>query len=240
MGMIHAAARWAAVLLLAWLPLAAAAQTTGGVYGPSVSPDHRSAEYRIAFDPDSDAVAHRVQYQRSLDSRFRWRLLAQGRKTEQSSFDFDFVQGELVWDITDASESWQTGMRFDFRLRDRGRPARGAVSWMNQFRLGSGWSARLLGITSFEIGSGAQSGLGIQTRANLYRSLASRQRVGLEMFSSYGTTSDLVGLDDQRHQLGPFTSVSTKTGWNVFAGALFGLTDPAPDTELRLWLGRSF
>lgn len=150
------------------------------------------------------------------------------------------MQAELVWDITDASDNWQTGMRFDFRIRDRGRPARGAVSWMNQFRLGSGWSARLLGITSFEIGSGAQSGLGIQTRANLYRSFASRQRVGIEMFSNYGTTSDLVGLDDQRHQLGPFTSIAMSGGWNVFAGALFGLTDTAPDSELRLWIGRSF
>ena len=236
----HVAARWAATLFLTSLGTSAAAQTTGGVYGPSISPDHRSAEYRITFDPDRDAFAQRVHYQRSLDSRFRWRLLAQGRKTDQSNFDFDFVQGELVWDITDASENWQTGMRFDLRIRDRGRPARGAVSWMNQFRLASGWSARLLGITSFEVGSGAQSGLGIQSRANIYRSLANRQSVGLEMFSNYGTTSDLVGLDDQRHQLGPFTSISLSSGWNIFGGALFGLNDPAPDTELRLWIGRSF
>ena len=234
------AALRAAMLFLLSLASTAAAQTTGGVYGPSISPGHESFEYRATFVPDSDALAQRLHYQHSLDSRFRLRVLAQGRKTDQSDFDFDYVQGELVWDITDASERWQTGMRFDFRIRDRGRPARGAVSWMNQFRLRSGWSARLLGITSFEIGSGAESGIGIQSRANIYRSLAGRQRVGLEMFSSYGTTSNLFGLDDQRHQVGPFTSLPMKGGWSLFAGALFGLTDPAPDSELRLWIGRSF
>lgn len=197
-------------------------------------------QYRAAYDPDSYAFAQRLHYQRAWDSRFQWRVLAQSRKTSSSNVDFDFVQAELTWDITDASRDWQTGLRFDLRVRDRGRPATVGVNWTNQFMLSSGWQARLLAMTTLDIGSGSRDGIGLQTRANLYRGFGRGHQAGLELYSDYGTTSDFVGIDDQRHQLGPFSSLSFSNGWSVFAGALFGLTDATRDSDLRFWVTRRF
>ena len=224
--------------LLVWAE--APAQTLGGVYGPVVKEGHRSFEYWSAFDPDSYGFAQRIHYQQSLDSRFRWRLVAQARKTSRSDVDFDFAQAELLWDITDADRDWQTGFRFDLRIRDRGRPGRVAVTWTNQFRLPAGWNGRLLGIASFEVGSGAESGVGFQTRASLYKTLESRRRFGLELLSNYETRLDFFDLDEQSHQLGPYLSIPLKEEWHVTGSALFGLSKEAPDTILRLFIARTF
>ncbi|MDJ0758990.1 MAG: hypothetical protein QNJ19_06295 [Woeseiaceae bacterium] len=234
------AAFMAAILILALVWTEASAQTMGGVYGPVVKEGHRSFEYRSAFDPDTDAFAQRVHYQHSLDSRFRWRIVAQARKTTESDVDFDFVQGEMLWDITDADKDWQTGLRFDFRLRDSGRPGRVAVTWTNQFRLQAGWTARLIGIADFEVGSGAGDDVGIQARANLYKTLSNGQRIGLELFSNYENQLDFFDLDEQRHQFGPFMTIPLKDDWHVTGGALFGLSKEAPDAVLRFFFGRRF
>ncbi len=234
------AALMPAMLLLILICTDASAQVTGGVYGPVVTPDHQSLEYRIGFDPDTDAVAQRIHYQRSLNGSFRWRVLALALKTEQSNLDFDHVEGELTWDVTDADRDWRTGFRFDLRVRDRGRPVRGAVSWINEFRLTSAWGARVVGVTSFEVGSGARDGLGLQTRASLYRTKHNGPPFGLDLQSVYGTTEKILDPDDQFHQLGPFARIPLKDGWSIFGTALFGLTDATPDTNLGLWVGRSF
>jgi hypothetical protein len=218
----------------------AVAQNTGGVFSPAVDEGHRSAQYRLGFDPDSDAFAQRFHYQQSLNGEAMWRVLAQARKTPDSDVDFDFVQGELFWDITNESRYWRTGMRFDVRIRDRGRPATVGVHWMNQFQLAPDWQARLVALTFVDIGDGAADGVGLQTRANVTYTVSDKQSAGLEMFSAYGTTDNFADLDEQRHQLGPFTNVSFGDGWSLFAGALFGLTGATPDTELRLWLTRGF
>ncbi len=216
------------------------AQNTGAVFGPVVTEGHRSVEYRAAFDPDSDGFAQRFHYQQALNDRYQLRFLAQSRKTAESDFDFDFVQAELTWDITNANRDWQTGFRFDVRVRDRGRPVTVGVDWTNQFRLNENWQARLLAITTLDLGSGARDGIGLQTRANLYRRVSDRQQLGLEMFSNYGTSADFLDLDEQSHQLGPFANWSLGNGYGVFSGLLVGISDAAPDLELRLFVGRRF
>ncbi len=223
---------------LAWIT--APAQTMGGVYGPVVTEGPRSFEYRSAFDPETEAFAQRIHYQQSSDSRYRWRVVAQARKTTDSDMDFDFVQGELLWDITDADRPWQTGLRFDFRFRDSGRPGRVAVTWTNQFRLPAGWTARLIGIADIEVGSEAVDDVGIQGRANLYKTLSNRQRIGLELFSNYENQLNFFKLDEQRHQLGPFMTIPLNDDWHVTGGALFGLSREAPDAVLRFFFGRRF
>lgn len=233
-----------AVLVTAFLFLAftttAKAQNTGAVFGPVVSEGHRSAQYRSAFDTDSDGFAQRIHFQQALNGKYQLRVLAQSRKTADSDFDFDFFQAELTWDITDEARYWQTGLRFDVRVRDRGRPVTLGVDWTNQFQLNEHWQARLLAITSLDVGDGARDGIGLQTRASLYRRVSDRQQLGLEMFSNYGTTADFLDLDEQSHQIGPFTNWSLGDGWSVFGGVLLGVSEAAPDVNLRLFVGRSF
>lgn len=221
-------------------PGPADAQNTSGVFGPSVKEGDRGIEYRTSYDSDSDGFAHRLHYQEALNSKWRWRVLAQTRTTEDSDFDFNYVRGELVWDITDESRFWQTGMRFEARIRDRGRPADIGVHWTNQFQLSPNWQARLIALSYVFVGDDAPGGIGISTRANLSYAFNDRQKFGVEMFSSYGTTDDFADFDEQAHQLGPFTTLSFDDDWSLFAGALFGLTDRTADSELRLWLSRDF
>lgn len=99
---------------------------------------------------------------------------------------------------------------------------------------------RFLVLTAFDIGEGARDGAALETRANLYRTLSGKYHAGLELFSSYGATAEFADLDEQRHGLGPFVSFPVSNGWSIFAGALFGLTDSTPDTDLRFWATRNF
>lgn len=237
-------ARNGASLLLAlgascWL-LPAQAQNTGGVFGPVVDAGERSTEYRIGYDPDSGSTAQRLHYQQSLDSQRRWRVIAAVRETGSSSFDFDFVQGELFWQLTADENSWQQGLRFDIRLRDSDRPSQVGVNWMHQFQVSEIWRARLLLLSSAEFGDNARSGLFMQTRAQLSRSIAGGRRYGLEMFSSYGALDDIASLSDQRHQIGPFYTLPVAGGLKMHTSALFGVTDPTADINLGIWFSKSF
>jgi len=230
----------AAAILLTFVTGDVAAQATGGVFGPVVNEGHRSMQYRTAYDPDSYGFAQRLHYQQSIDSRFMWRVIAQARKTDRSDLDYDFVQGELFWDLTDAKQPWQTGFRFDVRIPDEGRPAILGANWMNQLALSDDWNARFNVLTAFEVGSDARDGVLIQTRANLWKSLPNRYNYGIELFSVYGGTSDIVGFDDDQHAIGPFMTVPLSDRWSMFAGALFALDGDASDSNLRLWITRNF
>ncbi|MFK8029333.1 MAG: hypothetical protein AB8G18_03775 [Gammaproteobacteria bacterium] len=225
-----------------FFPVKSAAQNTGGVFGPVVNEGHQSVQYRLAFIDDSDGFAQRIHYEKALDSKYMWRVIGQTRKTGSSDFDFDYVQGELFWDVTDdTSRFWQSGLRLDVRVRDGNRNETIGLNWMNQFQLSNGWQARLLALTSVDIGSGARDGAGLQTRGNLFKTLPDRKQIGLELYSSYGTTSDFADFDDQRHTLGPFAVIPVgSNGWSIFAGALFGLTESSPDADIRFWVTRNY
>ena len=230
----------AAIVLLALSPQSAWSQVTGGVFGPVVNDGHRSLQYRSAYDPDSYAFAHRLHYQQAFNDDLMWRVIVQARKTDDSDVDYDFVQGELFWQLQDPNPSWQTGVRFDVRVPDGGRPTLLGANWMNQFALSEQWTARVLLLAAAEVGSDARSGILIQTRANISKLLPSRYRYGIELFSIYGGTSDIVGFDDDQHAVGPFMTVPLAPKWTLFAGALFALDDDAPDSNLRLWVNYSF
>lgn len=234
---------WAVLLLglgSCLLPAPAEAQNTSSVFGPVVDAGHRSTEYRLGVDPDSGRTAQRLHYQQSFDSNRRWRLLVQAREVGDSTFDFDYVQGELLWQLTADDNPWQQGLRFDFRLRDSDRPGRVGVNWINQFQLSDIWRARLLLLTSADFGSNARDGLFMQSRAQLSRSIPGSRRYGLEMFSSYGAIDDIGSFDDQRHQLGPFFSMPVAGGLKMYTSALFGITDATADVNLGIWFSKGF
>lgn len=234
-------------LLLLVVGLSAHAQNLGAVFGPVVNSDHQSFEYRAGYDPEAfggeSGFAHRIHYQASFNDDFMGRIVLQSRKTADSSTDFDFVQGELFWQLS-GSQDYQTGIRFDFRIRESGRPKQVGVNWMNQFVLSDGYTARFILLTAMQTGDNAADGIALGTRASVFKNFTIKQgqlQAGLEMYSSYGSTDDLKDVSEQNHAIGPFVSQKIgKQGWSYFAGALFGLTDAAADTELRLRLTKSF
>ncbi len=230
----------AAFLIFSFVPRAGLAQATAGVFGPVVTEGHRSFEYRLAYDPDSYAFAQRLHYQQSVDDRFMWRVIVQGRKTDDSDVDYDFVQGELFWDLSNSDRPWQTGFRFDVRVPDEGRATLLGAHWTNQFALAENWSARFVLLSAFEVGGDARDGILLQSRASLRRTFAGRLHIGLEMFSVYGGTSDIASFDDDEHVMGPFISFPLSGGWSVYGGALFLVGDSEDESNLRFWVGRSF
>jgi len=219
----------------------AAAQNTGGVFGPVVNPDDISIEYRGTVNPETERVAQRLHVQRSINNSLRPRILVQGSSGPGDSFNVDFIQAELLWDLTsDDSKPFQTALRFDGQVRtDDGADLLG-INWINQLKFGKGWQARFLVLSAVQLGDASADGVFLQTRANLQRKLTDNFALGGEIFNFYGSTDNFPDFDDQVHQIGPYGTLKIGGGFSLFGGALFGLTGASPDSELRLWVTKSF
>ncbi|MEM9571440.1 MAG: hypothetical protein AAF996_08240 [Pseudomonadota bacterium] len=218
----------------------AMAQNTGGIFPPMVNEGHKSAQYRIAYNPDTEGVSQRLHYQQAINGDLMWRGLVSARKTDESDVDFDFIQAELFWELSDDDDDWKTGFRFDARIRDDDRPGLVGVHWTNQFPVADNWYGRFVALSAVDIGNDARDGVFLQTRGNLFTRLETGQTLGVELFNSYGSTDDFLDLDKQGHQIGPFSSFPVAEDWSLFTGALFGLTEASADAEFRLWVTRGF
>ncbi|MBO6688922.1 MAG: hypothetical protein JJ931_01505 [Henriciella sp.] len=218
----------------------AAAQNTGGIFSPVVNDDHRSAQYRVTYNPDTEGLAQRAHYQQSINGDLMWRGLVSARKTSDSDVDFDFVQAELFWELSDDDDRWKRGLRFDARIRDDDRPGLLGMHWTNQFPVTDNWNARIVALSAIDVGDDARDGAFLQTRGNVFTRLDTGQTVGVEVFNSYGSTDDFRDFEEQTHQIGPFASFPVAEDWSLFTGALLGLTDASADAELRIWVVRGF
>jgi len=218
----------------------AAAQNTGGIFPPMVNEGHKSAQYRVTYNPDTEGLSQRLHYQQAINGDLMWRGLVSARKTGESDVDFDFIQAELFWELSDDDDAWKTGLRFDARIRDDDRPGLVGVHWTNQFPVTDNWYGRFVALSAVDIGDDARDGIFLQTRGNLFTRLETGQTIGVELFNSYGSTDNFLDLDKQGHQIGPFASFPVNEDWSLFTGALFGLTDASADAELRFWITRGF
>lgn len=229
-----------ALFALVLLNHSAQAQNAGGIFPPVVNEGHRAAQYRATFDTDNSRFVQRLHYEAARDGQTMWRIVAQTRKTAQSDADFDFVQGEWFWQISPDDAPWQHGLRFDARVRGDGRPGLLGLHWMSQFALTPQWTGRFIVLTAADVGDGAADGVFLQTRGFAQYRYSPSTNVGVEFYNSYGSTKDIQDFDDQRHQIGPYVTHNFAEGWQLFAGALVGLTDATPDQELRIWFTKFF
>lgn len=219
----------------------AQAQATGGVFPPNVNEGHRSVQYRAAYNPDTEGFASRLHYQQALDGDFMLRGLIQTRKTDDSDLDIDFVQAELFWDLSEDTDKWRTGVRFDARLRTEGRPGLLGAHWMNRWALSDDWDGRFVVLSAVNVGDDAPDGVFLQTRGALNYSGFDGVGTGVELFSAYGSTDDFAStFDEQRHAIGPTLNVKLGDGVSLFGGPLFGLTDATPDVDWRVWITKGF
>ena len=244
------------LLATAFAALAAPAhaQFTGGVFGPVVNEGASSAQYRLSIDPDGPAgktrAGQRVHYQTSLSDRFQLRGVLGTRTTfdvengeldTDSYFAFDFVQAELTWQVTPDDQTWQSGFRFDGRLRDKGRGHQLGVNWMNQWSFDDGWQARAILLSTLRENESLFKDVGLSGRAQVTKKIESGQTLGLQLYSSLGTAGNFRAFNRGNSTFGgPFVSFPLGDGVSLRTGALIGLTDAAPDTQLRLWLSKGF
>ncbi|MEO0575026.1 MAG: hypothetical protein AAF004_06145 [Pseudomonadota bacterium] len=216
------------------------AQNLAGVFPPGFGSEHESAQYRVAYDPDSDATAHRLHFQKSINDAFLWRVIGQARKSDAQQLDFDKFTAELFWNLSSGDSPWQQGIRFDAAVFTEGRPGSLAANWTGQYVGSERWRFRTNVLAAVQVGDGRQSGVFLQTRAEVLYRLSGGRNVGLHHYGVYGSSDDLRGIKEQGHQLGPFADVPLVGRWRLFGSALFGLTDGSPDMNLKLWITRSF
>ena len=220
------------------------AQNTGGIFPPTVNEGHKSLQYRVTIDPDNAAgqtgVAQRLHYQQAIDGDFMWRVLGQLRKTASSDLDFDFIQAELFWELSDDQSPIKTGLRFDARYRGDNRPEQFGLNWTNQFKLGNGWNGRAIALTAVQTGSNSADGVFLQTRGNLYRKLDAGHTIGIETFNNFGNSKDLGSFNTQSHTIGPFISTPITDDIALYGGVQLGLSKAAADTELRFWVTQTY
>lgn len=216
------------------------AQNTSGVFGPVIDEGERGWEYRATYEPDSEGLAQRVHYQQALNGELRWRAVAQVRKTDDSDVDLDYLRGEIVWQVTPDDQKYQSGFRFEGRYRFNDRPGDVTVHWANQWKHIDNWTMRFIVGATQQIGNDPADGLQIQTRASAMTSLSDGPKIGLELFSEYGSTSDWLDADEQEHEFGPVAVWNLNEDWNLYSGALFGLTDASADIQLRFRLSKGF
>jgi len=222
--------------LLLLLPSTVLAQNTSSVFSPGVDEGEQGWEYRASFDADSDGLNQRLHYQRAINGALRWRLIGQLRKTDDSTFDPDYLRGELDWQVTPDEQPYQSGFRFEFRHRFEERPKDITVHWINQWRGFEGWTLRAIFGASREFGDNNAEGILVESRLSAYTSLPVGPGLGVETYSDYGSTTDWLPTDQQSHQIGPFANWSLGEGWTLFTGALFGLTEGTPDQQFRVHL----
>ncbi len=226
---------------------AAAAQTTGAVFGPDVDPGDREAEYHIAAGIEASgedaSIAHRIHYQKAINDRLRWRALAAWSDSAGGDFEFDHVQGELLIQIVERTPWGYSGaLRFDARIAEGDdTPHEFGANWTNQWVFDGGWRARALILFDRDVGPDADDDWILETRASLYKSLDGGLSVGLESFNEFGgLDAGFGGFDDQSHQLGPVVGGDLAYGVEWSAGVLFGLSEAADDQDLMLRLTRGF
>lgn len=226
-----------ASLLFVALPGMVLADNTATVFGPVVNEGHRSWEYRGAWNPDADRIIHRLHYQQSLNDRYMLRGLVNSREDANGDLDLDYFQAELFMQFDTSRSNWQSGMRFDLRVRDDNRPELFGAHWTNQFKLSEGWQARVLAMTTREFGTNRGSGIGLQTRGRLW-TRHNDIDFGLELFNNYGRTTQDLSFSEQNHQAGLFAAHSFGDGWYVFGSVLLGVSDAAPDENVQFFFGR--
>lgn len=233
------------VLLLLGLTSVASAQNTSGVFGPVVNLDDHGVEYRMAAILDGSGGddfdwGQRFHYEKAVSGRLRLRGILATRETNSSEMDFDFARFEAVLQTTPDDQDYQSGIRFEGRLRGDGRADEVRANWINQWSLGDGWRVRAIMMNTYQVAQRTNDELQFAGRFGLSRKLPRGIRLGVHSFIDFGDTGGIRVLNGNEAEAGPFISFDLSDKVDVYIGTLHGLTGSSDDNQLRLFVGRSF
>ncbi|RIJ20371.1 hypothetical protein D1224_14690 [Henriciella barbarensis] len=222
----------------------AEAQNTSSVSGPTVSAGEREAEYRLGWVPGTDGrdddFRHRFDLGLSLSERTAIKIFANFDDNPGGDFSFGNLNAEYLIELSpEDAPFWQTGIRFDGRLSDGPNPDRLGLNWLNQWKFPARLRARAQFIATREIGSNAGETIDFELRSSLIWKASDQYSLSLLSFTDLGNTDDF-GANGRGHQLGPAVDGSFGNGVGWTLGALFGVTDRAPDHDIRFWITKSF
>ena len=230
------------MVALLTLAVPACAQTVSGQPSPYVRGGTSAMEARVAFAPGGDGLedrwAGRWHYQRDLDDVLRARVVLQGADFE-GDFELTHIQAELLWEV-DPDPLWGKAIRFDARLTDGddGADQLGLVS-IHHFKLTEQAYARASAFGNVQFGNDRGDGIGVEIRGRLGYRVDANTDVFVDSFNALGRGQSFGSFRRNRERAGPGISHRFGTGWSLLGGILFGLNDATPDTDIRVWLGKS-
>jgi len=217
----------------------ALAQNTGGVSGPKVKADDRSIGYRLAWAPDVDGFAHRLHYQHAVSDRLRFRIIG-FQNNASGDLRFRSLRLETHFQFVKRKTGWNSAVQLQGLIPDGSDgPGRLRVAWINSFDVTENWEMRASLLGAREIGDQARDGVWVETRSETTYALGGGYRIGAQMFNNLNSPADFGAWKDQRHALGPVLKGALGRRAGFQASVLFGLSDRAPDADLRLFLSYS-
>jgi hypothetical protein len=218
------------------------AQNTSNVFSPDVSDGEREAEWRWAYDPDTDSHATRLHVQYGLSEAWRMRLIAAGRASEGEELELRYMRWETQWQFReDQLHGWDSALRFEVQVADGDdRPSRLRLGWTNKWDWGERWQVRLIGLAGVQVGAERADGVLLEARYRLAYTLSERWELTLDGFSDFNRTTALGSWDTQEHQLGPLLRADVGGGWEINGGVLWGVSAAAADVEYRLHVLAAF
>ena len=211
---------------------------TSSVFSADVKKGDPSMEYRSGYDPDSNDFAHRIHYQYGFSESWRMRLILLQSKNALDDLEFRYARWEGQWQFLEDEEAgWDSALRFEVQLADFDDvPSRVRVAWTGKKDLNEDWQVRGNFLTGHQFGEKSNDGFLLESRAQISRKLNNQWRFAIDYYGDMNTTKDIGSFDDQEHQLGPLLKFSFNDGFTGNFGALYGISDGAPDKEYRFTL----
>ncbi|MEM0897226.1 MAG: transporter [Verrucomicrobiota bacterium] len=234
--------RYAPLFLLSLAFGTAQAQNTSSVFSPDVTKGKSAIEYRSAFDPDNDAFVHRLHYQYAFTDSWRLRIIGLQDGDDSDAFAYRYTRLEAMWQfLEDEDFGWDSALRFELQIaEDDSPPSRFRVAWSGKVDLDDHWQLRGNFLTGHEFGEESDDGYLLESRAQISRKITDKWRLAVDYYGDMNDTENFGSFDEQEHQLGPLLKFKTGGRLSGQFGALFGISEAAADTELRLHLTYSF
>lgn len=237
-----------AACAFAFSPVAKAQSLTGNVGSAGVSDGEQSIEARLGINDDGDAGA-RAHYDYAATGWYQLRLISSFSRPDAEDWDFSAftIENWFQWsEEARSGEGFNGGLRFAYGFSDGGGPDEAEVRLTITDKFAGAWEWRANVIGEIETGSGSEGGLEIETRAQLTRGInagifgASGTRLGFEVFSEWGNSRDIGGIDEQAHQIGPVIKLDWSNGAFLQSAIRAGLTDTSDDAMFKVFIGREF
>lgn len=229
-------------------PHAKAQSLTGNVGSAGISDGEQSVETRFGINDAGDAAA-RIHYDFAATGWYQLRLISSFSRPDNEDWDFSAftVENWFQWsEEARSGEGFNGGLRLAYGFADGGGPDEAEVRLTITDKFAGAWEWRANAIGEVETGEGSEGGVEIETRAQLTRGIdtgvlgASGARFGLEIFSEWGNSRDIGGLEEQAHQIGPVLKLDWSNGVFLQSAIRAGLTEASDDAMFKVFIGREF
>jgi len=228
--------------------IASAQSLTGNVGSAGVTSGERAAEFRIGVD-DTGSARSRIHYDQAFSDWYQLRAIASFRRDDGDAWDYSGFTFENWFQWAEEQSDgagFNGGLRLAYTFADGAAPDEAATRLTMTDRFAGSWEWRANIIAGVETGDQSADGAELQSRFQVTKAVplalfnARKWRIGAELFSEYGNTEDLLGLEEQAHQIGPIVKADWSNGLYVQAGARSGLTDGSDDYMAKIFVGREF